>query len=48
MKYVFLFCGSAADQAEFDALTPDELRERYAQVGRWFAAARDSYRKLQG
>src|SRR5215813_11297867 len=37
MKYVFLFCGTAADQAAFDALTPDELRERYAQVGRWFA-----------
>jgi hypothetical protein len=36
MKYVFLFCGTASDQAEFDALKPDELRERYAQVGRWF------------
>jgi hypothetical protein len=37
MKYVFLFCGTTADQAAFDALTPDELRERYSQVGRWFA-----------
>jgi hypothetical protein len=37
MKYVFLFCGTTTDQAEFDALKPDELRERYAQVGRWFA-----------
>jgi hypothetical protein len=37
MKYVFLFCGTMVDQAEFDALEPDELRERYAQVGRWFA-----------
>jgi len=37
MKYVFLFCGTPADQADFDGLTPDELRERYAQVGRWFA-----------
>jgi hypothetical protein len=37
MKYVFLFCGTAADQAAFDALTPDELRQRYSQVGRWFA-----------
>jgi hypothetical protein len=37
MKFVFLFCGSVADQAEFDALTPDELRERYSEVGRWFA-----------
>jgi hypothetical protein len=37
MKYVFLFCGTSADQAAFDALTPEELGERYAQVGRWFA-----------
>jgi hypothetical protein len=37
MKYVFLFYGTAVDQAAFDALTPEELRERYAQVGRWFA-----------
>jgi len=38
MKYVFLFCGTPADQVAFEALSPDELRERYAQVGRWFAA----------
>jgi hypothetical protein len=38
MKYVFLFCGTQADQAAFEALSPDELRERYAQVGQWFAA----------
>lgn len=38
MKYVFLFCGSADDQAEFDALTPEQLQARYAQVGQWFAA----------
>lgn len=37
MKYVFLFCGTAKDQADFDALGPDERRERYAKVGRWFA-----------
>lgn len=37
MKYVFLFCGTPADQADYDALTPEGLRERYAQVGRWFA-----------
>jgi hypothetical protein len=37
MKYVFLFCGTAADQAAFDALTPEELKQGYAQVGRWFA-----------
>jgi hypothetical protein len=37
MKYVFLFCGTAADQAAFDDMTPEELRARYAEVGRWFA-----------
>jgi hypothetical protein len=40
MKYVFLFCGTAADQAAFDDLTPEELRERYTEVGRWFAEHR--------
>ena len=37
MKYVFLFCGTAADQEAFDALSPEQRRERYADVGRWFA-----------
>jgi hypothetical protein len=37
MKYVFLFCGTAADQAAFDALSPEQLKQGYAQVGRWFA-----------
>jgi hypothetical protein len=37
MKYVLLFCGTAEDQAAFDALPQDDLAERYAQVGRWFA-----------
>jgi len=37
MKYVLLFCGSPADAAAFAALTPEEMRERYAQVGAWFA-----------
>ena len=36
MKYVLLFCGTRADQEAFDAMTPDELRARYAEVGRWF------------
>ena len=40
MKYVFLFCGTAVDQAAFNALTPEELRDRYAQVERWFAEHR--------
>ena len=37
MKYVLLFCGSAEDAAAFEAMTPDELRARYAQVAGWFA-----------
>jgi hypothetical protein len=37
MKYLLLFCGSAEDAAAFEALTPEELRTRYAQVGAWFA-----------
>jgi hypothetical protein len=40
MKYVLLFCGTAEDAAAFHAMTPDELRERYAQVGAWFAEHR--------
>ena len=40
MKYVLLFCGTLADQAAFDALSPEELRQRYAEVGRWFAENR--------
>jgi hypothetical protein len=36
MKYVLLFCGTRADQQAFEALNPDELRARYADVGRWF------------
>lgn len=37
MKYMLLFCGVAADQRAFDTMSPAELGERYAQVGRWFA-----------
>ena len=40
MKYVLLFCGSAEDAAAFEAMSPDELRERYAEVGAWFAEHR--------
>jgi hypothetical protein len=40
MKYVLLFCGTQADQAAFDNLSPDELKARYAEVGRWFAENR--------
>jgi len=37
MKYVLLFCGTLADQAAFESMKPEELRQRYAEVGRWFA-----------
>jgi hypothetical protein len=40
MKYVMLFCGTAEDAAAFEALSPDELGERYAEVGAWFAEHR--------
>ena len=36
MKYILLFCGTEEDQAAFDALTPEQLRARYAEVGKWF------------
>jgi hypothetical protein len=36
MKYVLLFCGTPEDQAVFDAMSREDLAERYAQVGRWF------------
>jgi len=42
MKYVLLFCGSAEDAAAFEALSPDQLRARYAQVGAWFAEHRST------
>ena len=37
MKYVLLFCGDEQDAAAFAALSPDELRARYQEVGAWFA-----------
>jgi hypothetical protein len=40
MRYVLLFCGSAADQSAFDSMSPEELRARYTEVGRWFAENR--------
>jgi hypothetical protein len=42
MKYVLLFCGTVEDQAAFDALSQDDLAERYAAVGRWFGQHRAS------
>lgn len=40
MKYVLLFCGSAEDAAAFEAMSAEDLRVRYAQVGAWFAEHR--------
>jgi hypothetical protein len=40
VKYVLLFCGNDEDAAAFAALSEDELKERYAQVGRWFGENR--------
>jgi hypothetical protein len=40
MKYVLLFCGTVEHQAAFDALSENDLAERYAEVGRWFAQHR--------
>src|SRR5215831_11463245 len=51
MKYVLLFCGTDEDAAAFAALSPDELRARYAEVGAWFAEHRSkigSSQQLQG
>src|SRR6185369_10471427 len=51
MKYVLLFCGNAEDAAAFEAMSPDELRARYAEVGAWFAEHRSKIgpsNQLQG
>jgi hypothetical protein len=51
VKYILLFCGYEEDQRAFDALTPDELKRRYAEVGRWFtdhAARISSSGRLEG
>jgi hypothetical protein len=37
VKYLLLFCGTDEDAQAFAALSQTELKERYAQVGRWFA-----------
>jgi len=51
MKYVLLFCGTDEDAAAFAALSPEELRTRYAEVGAWFAEHRSKIgpsNQLQG
>jgi hypothetical protein len=41
MKYVLLFCGTDEDARAFAELSPEALKERYAQVGRWFGEHKD-------
>jgi hypothetical protein len=36
VKYVLLFCGTEDEAQRFFAMTPDQLREQYAKVGKWF------------
>jgi hypothetical protein len=38
MKYLLLFCGSDDQAREYAALTPEQLGERFNQVGAWMAA----------
>ena len=37
MKYLLMFCGNDEDARAFAGLTAEELKARYALVGRWFA-----------
>jgi hypothetical protein len=36
VKYMLLFCGTREAQRAFEAMTPEELSPRLAEVGRWF------------
>jgi hypothetical protein len=36
MKYMLLFCGTREGQRAFEAMAPEELGPRLAEVGRWF------------
>jgi hypothetical protein len=51
MKFMLLFCGSEQDAAAFAALSPEELRGRYAEIGAWYAEHRSrigATSRLQG
>ena len=37
MKYMLLFCGTREAQRAFEAMSPEDLGPRFAEVGRWFA-----------
>jgi hypothetical protein len=36
MKYVFLFCGTAESQAEWDNMPEETKKQSYGQVMEWF------------
>jgi hypothetical protein len=40
VKYMLLFCGTPEGQRAYDAMTPEELGPRLAEVGRWFGENR--------
>jgi hypothetical protein len=40
VKYMLLFCGTREGQRAYEAMTPDELELRLAEVGRWFGEHR--------
>src|SRR5215471_19325283 len=51
MKYILLFCGTPDDQAVFDGMSPEEKKQRYAEVGKWFMENRHKIgasQQLQG
>jgi hypothetical protein len=43
MKYMLMFCKSEEDDRRFDAKTPDEQRQLFAQVAEWQAQYRSSF-----
>jgi hypothetical protein len=51
MKYILLFCGTPEDQAAFDGMSPEQMKQRYAEVGKWFMENKSrigSSQQLQG
>lgn len=51
MKYILLFCGTPEDQSAFDGMSPEQLKQRYAEVGKWFMENKSkigSSQQLQG
>jgi hypothetical protein len=40
MKYVLLFCGTAKDAQEWEALSDDARAQQYEKIGGWFSEHR--------